>query len=207
LSCAALAALGLCLAAPAPAAAAVAPAALTAQDRGDLQRVEQYLNTVKTLAARFDQLSQEGQEARGKVYLSRPGQMRFEYDPPSPVLLVATGKTLIYVDNALKQVTYLPNDSTPAWFLLRDHISLSGDVTVTRFERGPGVLRISVVETAHPGSGSLTMTFADKPLQLKQWVVVDQQSKRTTVVLTDEQYNLALDPNLFTFADPWPRHD
>jgi outer membrane lipoprotein-sorting protein len=187
--------------------AANTPAPLSARDRADVQRVETYLNTVKSMSARFQQYAQNGETAEGKVLLSRPGRMRFEYDPPSPILLIATGKLVIYVDNTLKHVTYLPTDSTPAWFLLRDRITLEGDVTVTNFERGPDALRITVVETSHPDNGSLTMTFSDHPLELKQWTVLDQQGKRTTVVLSDPHYNISLDPHLFMFVDPWPRKE
>jgi outer membrane lipoprotein-sorting protein len=186
-----------------PAAAAAPKAAtLSAQDRADAQRIEQYLNGVHTLAGRFQQYAPDGAIATGKIYLSRPGKMRFEYDPPSPVLLLADGTFVVYVDNKLKQVTYLPIGSTPAWFLLRDKVSLEDGVTVTKFEHGPGVIRVTVVQTKSPDDGSLTMTFSDKPLDLKQWTVVDQQGKKTTVALSETRYDVPVSPQLFTFVDP-----
>ena len=186
-------------------AAAPAAAALTAQDRADVQRVEDYLNGIHTLDARFQQFSQDGGTSGGKVYVQRPGRMRFEYDKPNPILLIADGTFVVYIDYSLKQTTYLPIGSTPAWFLLRDHISLSDGVTITRFERGPGVLRISVVENKSPENGTLTLVFSDKPLELKQWTIVDQQGKITTVSLSDPHYGAPLDPKLFTFVDPNPK--
>lgn len=191
----------------APARAGVEPAQLTMRDRSDLQRIQAYLNDIKSMSARFEQFTQEGDAAKGRVFMQRPGKMRFEYDPPSPILLIATGELVIYVDNSLKHVTYLPTESTPAWFLLRDRITLEGDVTVTGFEHGNGVLRVTVVETAHPDNGSLTLTFSDHPLDLKQWTILDQQGKRITVALTDQHPNVPVDPHLFMFVDPWPRSE
>ncbi|MBV8652841.1 MAG: outer-membrane lipoprotein carrier protein LolA [Alphaproteobacteria bacterium] len=186
-------------------AATPAAAALTPQDRADVQRVEQYLNGIHTLDARFQQFAQDGGTSGGKVYVQRPGRMRFEYDKPSPILLIADGTFVVYIDYSLKQTTYLPIGSTPAWFLLRDHISLSDGIIITRFERGPGVLRISVVEAKSPENGTLTLVFSDKPLDLKQWTIVDQQGRVTTVSLSDPHYGESLDPKLFTFVDPNPK--
>jgi outer membrane lipoprotein-sorting protein len=186
-------------------AAPPAAASLTQQDRADVQRVEQYLNGIRTLDARFQQFSQDGGTSGGKVYVQRPGRMRFEYDKPSPILLIADGTFVVYIDYSLKQTTYLPIGSTPAWFLLRENISLSDGVTVTRFERGPGVLRVSLVENKSPENGTLTLVFGDRPLELKQWTIVDQQGKATTVSLTDQHYGQPLDPKLFTFVDPNPK--
>ncbi len=183
-------------------AAAPRAAALSAEDRADVQRVEQYLNGIHSLAARFQQFAADGGIAGGQVFVARPGRMRFEYDKPSPILLLADGTFVVYIDNQLKQVSYLPIGSTPAWFLLRDNISLTDGITITHLERGPGVIRITVVENKSPENGTLTLTFGDKPLELKQWTIVDQQAKSTTVVLSDARTGVPIDAKAFTFVDP-----
>src|ERR1700741_1940230 len=91
--------------------------------------------------------------------------------------------------------------SPPAWLLLRDPVTFS-DLVVTRFERPANALRIRIVKNAQPDSGSLTMVFSDRPLALRQWSIVDQQHKTTTVSLYDEQFGIALDPKLFVYQDP-----
>jgi len=189
-------------AASAQAAAAPRAAALAPEDRADAQRVEQYLNGIRSLSARFQQFAGDGGMAGGQLVVARPGRMRFEYDKPSPILLLADGTFVVYIDNQLKQVSYLPIGSTPAWFLLRDNISLSDGVTITRFERGAGAIRITLIENKSPENGTLTLTFSDKPLELKQWTIVDQQGKSTTVVLSDTRYGVPVDAKAFTFVDP-----
>jgi outer membrane lipoprotein-sorting protein len=182
--------------APAPAAA------LSSQDTADLQRITAYLNSIHTMYARFHQSSAGGATASGQLWMARPGRMRFEYDPPSPILLLADMFYVYYVDKELVEMSKVGLKSTPAWLLLRDPITFS-DLIITRFERGPNVLRISVVEKAEPDNGSLTMVFSDHPLALRQWTIVDQQRKATTVSLSDERFGVALDPKLFVYQDPY----
>ncbi len=193
----------MAIAAPAlsPAAVPPSPAALTPEDMSDLQRVAAYLSGIHTMTARFQQVSAGG-SAAGWVWMARPGRMRFEYDPPSPILLLADRFYVYYVDKQLAEMSKVGLKSTPAWLLLRDPITFS-DLIVTRFERGPNALRITVAEQAEPNSGSLTMLFNSQPLALRQWTIVDQQGKATTVSLSQEQFGMALDPKLFVYQDPF----
>jgi len=183
-----------------PAWAQTAPA--STQDRTDLGRVEAYLNALHTLKARFLQVAPDGATAQGVAWLERPGRMRFQYDKPSPLLLVAGHDLLVYYDRELKQTTNIPLDSTPLGLLLRDNLTLAGDVTVTGLARVPGQLQVTLVRTKSPGDGSLTLVFADQPLALRQWTVVDGQKQETTVSLFDVQFGGTFDPAMFTFIDP-----
>ena len=193
---------GVTLLSPLADGAAPPAAALSSQDTADLQRITTYLNSIHTMYARFHQLSAGGATASGQLWMARPGRMRFEYDPPSPILLLADMFYVYYVDKELVEMSKVGLKSTPAWLLLRDPITFS-DLIITRFERGPNVLRISVVEKAEPDNGSLTMVFSDHPLALRQWTIVDQQRKATTVSLSGERFGVALDPKLFVYQDPY----
>jgi outer membrane lipoprotein-sorting protein len=148
------------------------------------------------------QYADNGSVAQGTLYVSRPGRMRLAYDPPSPVLLVADGTFVIYYDKRLQQVSYLPIGSTPAWFLLRDRISLGGGVRVTGFEHRGGVIRVTLVESEEPQAGSVTLTFTDQPLALRQWTVTDAQGHHTTVALSNVRIGGKIDPDLFVFNEP-----
>ena len=187
--------------------AAVPPpkaAILSAAQQAEVAQIETYLNGIHTLASSFEQVSGEGSIATGKLYLSRPGRMRFEYDAPVPILLVADGLDIHYYDRELQQVSDMRIESTPAAFLLRDRIALSGGVTLTRYDHLSGVIRLTFVETSEPDQGSVTLTLTDHPLELRQWTVVDPQQKRITITLTDPQYGAPLDPRLFQWTDPRP---
>ncbi|HEY4472893.1 MAG TPA: outer membrane lipoprotein carrier protein LolA [Stellaceae bacterium] len=180
-------------------AAAVVPAPLTAQDQAQLQRIAGYLNGIRTMSARFQQTAANGGVSSGRLWVSRPGRMRFEYEHPATLALLADAGFVYQWDKELKQTTKIELRSTPAWFILRDPVNFGPDVVVTGYQQGGGTIRVSVVEAAHPDLGSLTMVFTENPLSLRQWTVVDQQGRRTTVNLSDVQIGVALDPRLFQY--------
>jgi outer membrane lipoprotein-sorting protein len=187
---------------PSRAAAPPAAIAMTPQDTADLRRISAYLNGIHTMTARFRQHSSGGGTASGTLWLARPGRMRFEYDPPSPILLIADQFYVYYVDKQLSEMSKVGLKSTPAWFLLREPVSFD-DLIVTRMEREANGLGITVVDPAEPDNGSLTMLFTNQPLALRQWTVVDQQRKATTVSISDVRIGVALDPELFVYRDPF----
>ncbi|PPQ29188.1 LolA family protein [Rhodopila globiformis] len=183
-------------------AAALLPSAAraaksSAADRYDIARVENYLNGLRTLKAHFIQTTEDGQISEGTAWLQRPGKMRFQYKPPAPFLLVASHGVLTFHDSSLDQTSKIPLNRTPLGILLADHVSLTGAVTVTDIQRLPGQLQMTMVRTESPGDGSLTLIFADTPLALKQWTVVDAQRRVTHVTLSDVQLGGSFDPQLF----------
>lgn len=189
-------------AAPRAAHAQARGIALTPQDRADLARIEAYLDTVRSLHARFLQVAPDGRTSGGQAWLQRPGRMRFQYDPPSPFLLVAGNGLLVFHDAQLKQTSNIPLTSTPLGILLRENVRLSGDVTVTGIGRLPGQVQVSLVRTASPADGVLTLVFAENPLTLRQWSVVDAQRQETRVTLYNAELGGRFDPKLFEFIDP-----
>ncbi len=180
-----------------PTAAAAAP--LSEADGRDVARVEAYLNTISSVKARFLQQTSSGQRADGWLYLKRPNRIRLDYRPPAYLQIYARGYWLAYVDTEMEEITHVPLESTPAGFLVRDPVRLSGDITVVRVERGAGALRLHVVQTEEPEAGRVVLTFQDAPMRLRNWTVVDAQGAETRVSLLDPQFNVALDDALFEF--------
>ncbi len=172
-------------------------ASLTPADRGWVQRVQDSLGSITTLKARFLQIAPDGHTTQGTAWLDRPGRMRFEYAKPSPLLLVAGDGKLVFNDSELKQTTELPLDKTPVGLLLRANLALSGDVTVTAFHHADGQLQITLVRTATPADGSLTLIFSDQPLGLRSWSVLDAQGRETRVDLYDIVLGQPLPQSLF----------
>jgi len=179
-------------------ASSPAAANLSAQDVADLKRAEEYINGISTLRANFQQYSNASGLASGRIYLRRPGRLRVEYDPPVQALIVADGLVVSYYDGELDQVTQAPIGSSPLWFLLRDDVSFSEGVSVSEVSRAPGALRISAFESDDPDAGQVTLVFADQPLQLKQWSIVDSQGVEVRVGLQGVSLGGALANELFT---------
>ena len=185
----------------APAAPAAQLAALSPDDVATLGRVERYLNDIKTLQGRFVQVSSNGAYAEGAVYLDRPGHLRFDYDPPSPVLIIANGLSLLYYDEELKEATFLPLWETPLWFLIREEVRFDDNVDIIAIEEALGTLRITLRDPDAPDGGEVTLVFADDPLVLKKWELIDPQGIQTQVSLVNPVYGEAVDPELFEYGD------
>lgn len=181
-------------------------AALDDDDRAAIARAEAYLNSVTTLQARFVQLDASGEAATGRLQVKRPGRMRFEYDPPTPILLVSRGTELVYYDRDLKTATRLDWEDTPAWFLLADRVSLApgGPYRVVDVHRAPGVLVFTAVDADAPEDGRIVVSFADRAgtLKLAGWVAVDALGQPTRVTLFNLAANLPVDDKAFVFDEP-----
>ncbi|MEO8714603.1 MAG: outer membrane lipoprotein carrier protein LolA [Acetobacteraceae bacterium] len=191
----------LCLLALSPVMARAAPPVQTVEQTSDatvIASVQAYLNNLHTLKAHFLQVAPNGAMARGTAWLDRPGRMRFQYDPPTPLLLVAGHGFVLFSDTKLGQTTNIPIGQTPLGILLADHVDLTGGgLTVSAIRRLPGEIQLTLARTAAPGEGSLTLTFATDPLTLRQWTITDAQRQRTTVTLYDVQLGGRFDPSLF----------
>lgn len=172
--------------------------ALNPQDQQDVDRIEQYLNTLSSVQARFQQVSNGGNLVAGNIYLRRPGRLRVEYDPPSKVILVADGIALSYYDGELNNLNQVPLNLSPMWFLLKDQVKLNGkDVTLTSFKRAPGAFQLGLVQTDEPDAGSVVLEFGDHPLELRQWTITDDKNQQIQVGLYDARFGVKLANELF----------
>jgi outer membrane lipoprotein-sorting protein len=191
---------------PLPALAPRAPApaaALGPAQREALARAEATLSATRTLKARFLQADARGGTAQGTVWMQRPNRARFAYDPPATILVVADGTFVTFFDRAVNQTSALPVGSTPLGTLLAERVRLDeGDGRVTAVQLGEGLVRITVVKRSNPAEGSLTLTFADTPLELRQWTVIDAQGREVRVTLYEIETGLSIDPALFRFVAP-----
>ena len=184
------------------------PASAAAIDsKQAVAQVQDYLQTLTTLTARFVQIGPSGELSRGRLYLSRPGRLRFEFDPPSPLLLLADGFWLILYDKELQQANRWPVSDTPLGLLVAPDIDLSKRVIVKHAAREPGLLKLTVIDRERRDEGEITLVFAAPRLQLMQWHVIDAQGGRTTVNLSDVSEGETIDPKLFFFDEPVPFRD
>jgi outer membrane lipoprotein-sorting protein len=165
--------------------------------------VERYLNGIDTLEARFSQIAPNGGLATGKVYIQRPGRLRFDYDPPSRIRLIAPGDwRLIFYDASIQQVNVIPIRQTPLGILLDSEISLADGIAVTGVERTADEIAVTLVREEAADQGSVTLVFGEHPLALRRWSVVDPQGLRTHILLEDVETGGRIDPELFRWREP-----
>lgn len=175
---------------------------LTAEQHVLADQLRTYLNEMKTLQGGFAQITSTGAYSDGKVYLSRPGQMRLIYNPPTKAEIIVRKGTIIYHDKEFRQVTYYPLSATPLAVLLQENISFDKDVRLVDIAKSPGVIEMTLIDREDSGMGSVTLVFSDAPLALRKWSVTDAQGIVTTVALLNPILGAKVDPGLFNFIDP-----
>lgn len=170
-----------------------------ATNSADIDKIEQYLNNINTLTAPFEQEDSTGGRAEGMFYLSRPGKLRWDYYPPTPILIVAKGSLVAYYDKELDEVSHVSLDNTMAGFLTRSKISFGDDgVKILGFEKDNGQIRITISQNKKEEQGNLTMVFDEKNTELLRMEVVDSIGKTTIVRFQTAVYNKPIDKSLFS---------
>lgn len=185
---------GVILPSPAPARAA---ATLTAQQQQTLAGINKYFNSVKTLHGDFIQFGPNGERAEGKFYLARPGKIRFYYNPPAKIDIIADGKSVSVKDRKLATQDIWPLRQTPLRFLLAENIDLTREAKVTNVAVEPDLVTVVIEDDSTFGSGKLTLIFDAKSTELKQWTVTDAQGYDTSVAIYNTTVNGPTNPKLF----------
>jgi outer membrane lipoprotein-sorting protein len=159
---------------------------MPADQRATLEKVNSYLNAIRVMSGSFTQVGPDGSRSEGKFWVSKPGKLRFEYSPPSPVELVADGRSLAVRNRKLNTQDLYLIKQTPLRFLLADHIDLVQDADVTSVAEQPDWITVTLVEkSAIGGSSRIQLMFSSADNRLKQWTVTDAQGYDTTVALFD----------------------
>ncbi len=157
----------------------------TGQDLAALDRISAYLNRVKSLESGFIQLGPNGQLDEGRLYISKPGRMRFEYRPPNPVLVVSDGSTVAVKNSRLNTVDRYSLSNTPLSLILGNDVDLARDGAVTRIARQDGTYLVYARSTNNKTQGNIILVFSEPDIELRQWSITDSQGKTTTVTLRD----------------------
>ena len=210
--------------APAAAAAPAAPAAASkgffpfsslfekgtttafdANQRALLEKISNSLSGVQTLVGNFVQIGPDGKRVEGTLYLQKPGKVRFEYKPPSPIDIIADGASVVVNDRSLETHDFYPLSQTPLRYLLAERIDLLRDTDVVSVSADDAFVSVVIEETKIAvGTSRLLIMFDAKTLQLKQWTVTDPQGLDTTVAVYNLDATKKPDPNLFVINYPPP---
>ena len=176
---------------------------LAFEDKTDDEIVELVLGALenaKTLKGDFTQIAPSGAVSDGRFYLRRPGFLRFEYDPPNALLIVANGGVVYVRDDALETTDSYPVRRTPLKFLLRKKIDLD-DAEVLRVDRGVDNVAVTLGSSDDQTEGDLTLIANADDLTLRRWIVRDAQNGSTVVSLTDVVKDEKLRMSLFRAPD------
>jgi outer membrane lipoprotein-sorting protein len=188
---------------PAGKAAAAKPApargkAISADDQELIQKANAYFNGVRSMVAEFSQIGADGRRSKGELQLLKPGRLRFEYEKPSPLEIVADGKSVAVRDRKLNTQDLYLIGQTPLKFLLKDQIDLARDTKVLAVAQTDKAVTISIEDKSTLGGASrIKLVFDPEPFALKQWTVSDPQGGDTIVTLANIDLTAKPDADAF----------
>jgi outer membrane lipoprotein-sorting protein len=173
-------------------------ATFDATQKAQAARVSSYLSSLQTLVGNFVQVGPDGSKTKGDFYIQKPGKVRFEYEAPSPIAIVADGSSLAVRDNKLATQDIYPLSQTPLRFLLSDRIDLLKDTNVVSVTADDVFISVTIEEKqALIGTSRLMLMVGAKDGLLKQWTVTDPQGYDTTVAVYNLDSSKKVDPSLF----------
>ena len=175
-----------------------ASATLSPEQRAIVEKVNSYLTNMQVMSGKFVQVAPDGRRTQGDFYISKPGRVRFEYDDPSPIELIADGQSVVVRDRNLATQDIYPLSQTPLRFLLADHVDLMKDTSLVAVSADEVFVTVVVEEkNSVVGTSRLMMMFSAKDMQLKQWTVTDPQGYDTTVAVYNLNTTQRPDPGMF----------
>jgi len=191
---------------PLAAVAALTLALPAAAQQGTLAQVQQHLRETQTMTAAFTQTDRSGKTLTGTMTLKKPGKIRFQYEKGVPLLIVADGSALWFIDYSVRQVQRWPVKDSPLGILMNP------DREAARYAKvvptgNPDVISVEARDPKRPEYGRITMVFARNAsapggLMLQGWVALDAQNNRTTVRLSNQRFNAPVSDGAFRWNDP-----
>ena len=185
----------------APAEDTTSPVMTPAQREALLTEIAQSMEQVKTASGRFEQLSPDLSRTSGSFALSRPGKVRFDYDDPSPLLIVSNGTTVAMQDAELETTDRVPLGSTPLALLLDDKLDFSSDAELVGIDEWADQVAVTLRDPDGEMDGTLTLIFSGPARNLTGWRAVDSGGNMTSVALHDVTTGKKLNPRLFIVKD------
>src|SRR6266568_6713686 len=173
-------------------------ATFDANQKAQAARVSSYLSSLQTLVGNFVQVGPDGSKTKGDFYIQKPGKVRFEYEAPNPIAIIADGSSLAVRDRKLATQDIYPLSQTPLRFLLSDRIDLLKDTNVVNVTADDVYISVTIEEKqALIGTSRLMLMVGTKDGQLKQWTVTDPQGYDTTIAVYNVDSTKKVDPGLF----------
>ena len=163
-----------------------------------VKNANSYFNSIKTMVATFDQIGASGSRSSGRLYIQKPGKLRFDYNPPAPLQIIADGKSVaIRNKKTAKQDMYYISQ-TPLKFLLRDKVDLARDTKIMEVKSDSREAMIRIEDKAtFGGTSRIRLYFDPKTYALRKWIVRDSQGYSTQVILADVDLKKKPSPALF----------
>jgi len=156
---------------------------LLSLDNERIKKIEDYLNKLNNISSNFIQINSDGLKVKGKLFLSKPGKLRIEYEKKESPLIIADGKWLHYFDMELNEIQSVTIEKSPAWILLKKKVNLKKDFKIETLNKKNNKTFITLSNKDLENIKTIKLIFLNKPLTLKGWMIIDSNEIQTTVSL------------------------
>ena len=156
---------------------------LLSLDNERIKKIEDYLNKLNNISSNFIQINSDGLKVKGKLFLSKPGKLRIEYEKKENPLIIADGKWLHYFDMELNEIQSVTIEKSPAWILLKKKVNLKKDFKIEALNKKNNKTFITLSDKDSENIKTIKLIFLNKPLTLKGWMIIDSNEIQTTVSL------------------------
>jgi len=156
---------------------------LLSLDNERIKKIEDYLNKLNNISSNFIQINSDGLKVKGKLFLSKPGKLRIEYEKKESPLIIADGKWLHYFDIELNEIQSVTIEKSPAWILLKKKVNLKKDFKIETLNKKNNKTFITLSGKDLESIKTIKLIFLNKPLTLKGWMIIDSNEIQTTVSL------------------------
>lgn len=161
--------------------------------------ISAFLNNLETAQGRFTQINPDGTISTGSVYIKRPGRMRFDYDAPDPALVIAGGGAVAIFDRKSNEPPQqFPLKRTPLSVILKRDVDLGTANMITDHRADALTTTVTAQDPDNPDIGFIDLVFTAEPVELRQWVITDQDGSQTTVILGDMEFGVDVKDSLFS---------
>lgn len=171
-----------------------------AAEKISLNEISRYLNGLKTVVADFTQVNADGSVTPGRVFIHRPGRVRFEYKGDSTLVLASGGQVAVFDRKSNTGAQQYPLSRTPLNIILADNVNLARNGSVVGHSERKNTTVVTAQDPQHPEYGNIQMVFTANPTELRQWVVTDDTGKKTTVILGEMQKGVQIPPSRFSIT-------
>lgn len=160
-----------------------------------------YLNGLTTAEADFTQINADGSISNGRLYIRRPGRVRFEYAPPDRSLVMAGGGQVAIFDAKSNQPPeQYPLRRTPLNLILAERVDLGTAKMVVGHYEAQDTTRVVAQDPEAPEYGTIELVFSRDPVALTSWIITDDLGNRTTIVLDRMVTGVNLPASLFNIT-------
>ncbi len=166
-----------------------------------LSEISRYFNSFTTAEGEFTQINPDGSLSTGRIFIRRPGRVRFEYDPPERSLVMAGGGQVAIFDGRSNQgPNQYPLRQTPLNLILERNVDFANRRMVVGHSSDGTTTTVVAQDPENPQYGSIRLIFSANPTELRQWVIRDDTGAETTVILGNMQFGGDLSARLFNIT-------